>query len=230
MQKTVPIAHPSSPPVRKPLLILLVACSLIVLLFGLYILYSYLEQKQYNRTIRYGVRSLTPNMVKAGNERREEFIRRLKTFRTQLEPWARKNQVLLKKIDTTSPQNVSLLYALHNRLPNSPGEAGLPPEMFGSNSLEDLGDPSKFIFSWEGFNPRNPGKEITPVRKHMVDLFRQKHDFVLTRSIASGEFEVHLWASGRITESHLVDATKPGEESTYAFTELVPPFDFLQRK
>ena len=85
----------------------------------------------------------------------------------------------------------------------------------------------KHIFSWEGFKPQKADAEISAYRKNE---FAKHHDVALATSVHGGRSHITLWASGRVTETTLVEQ-KPPVSGLSAYIddekEIEPAFDFV---
>ena len=70
---------------------------------------------------------------------------------------------------------------------------------------------------------------IDSVERGSRKRFAQYHDIEISRSVSSGPTQVTLWASGRITETTLIQQNIPGKPTFVEGppVEIAPPYDFI---
>ena len=187
-------------------------------------------------------------------QQKNQSIERARFLRTKWEPWARQHQAELTKMLNANLGDKAALNVAWNAVPGSPERAGLQA---ADLCPQDETPPIPTGFSWNAISkiPISNPRLSSEVQKTMAQgqsqtssllrhEFEQKRDFIIATSLTS-RTEIHLWVSGRITETGRVPATRKKEMLDRAKAEgrsftaddmrtphqqIEPPYDFLLSK
>lgn len=159
----------------------------------------------------------------------QERIAQAKDLRKKWKPWALQHKALLQKMQQGNPQDASVALEVFTKI---------PVKLRGPEAVITVDDlaAGQTHFTWQALEselvrPDAPISRDGQLRKEAVaEDFAKEHDVLLSSSVNSGKSRIHLWASGRITETTVVKNPRVSGQPVYAdpvSTEITPPYDFF---
>ena len=224
-----------------------VSVAALLLVGGLFFRMSQLQQQARQAGLPRVMQSTVPDLTA---QEKAQSVARAEVLRTKWGAWASQHRSELVRMLNAKAGDRAALNAVWNAVPL------IPQEM----TLQDLcppgvQPPTPVGFSWIGLNKANASNpKMSPeVNKQIAagqvgasaELRRQfdmRRDFVIATSLTN-KTEIHLWVSGRITQTGRVPAAQKGamidkaEAEGRSFTledmqtphqQIEPPYDFLQ--